>query len=138
VFSINVPISKAWDFLSDMEKVASCTPNVEAIRLLGNGRAEWTLKVKLGPVSKRMKLLTETLKSEPPSHAKFKAEGENITMQGTINLREVSEGVTEVRYNMKAEASGSLAGILNNVIKSRLKSEVEGFERKVKEKLEGG
>jgi carbon monoxide dehydrogenase subunit G len=136
VFPVNAPILRTWDLLSNMEKVAACTPNVESVQVLSETKSEWTLKVKMGPISRKIKLLNETLSSNPPTHAEFKGEGENVTMRGSIDLREVSSDATEVKYKVFAKGSGALAAILDNVIKSQMQSNMDEFRKRVKEKLE--
>jgi carbon monoxide dehydrogenase subunit G len=121
-----------------MKQVASCTPNVEDVQVITDTKSEWTLKVKIGPLSKKIKLVTETLASNPPTHAEFRGEGELVTTTGTIDLREISPQSTEVLYRVKAEGRGNLAGVLNNVIKSRMQSDVNEFEKRVRARLESG
>jgi len=135
-FTVNAPIASTWTLLSDMEKVAACTPNVESVRVIDGSKSEWTLKVKVGPLSRKIVLLNETVNSNPPTHAEFKGTGENILVLGQIDLKELSPETTEVMYKINSQASGSLKSIMENVIKSRLPSEMEEFKSRVKQRLE--
>src|SRR5512136_2924129 len=85
-FDVRVPVDRAWAFLSDMRKVGGCVPGVEAIEVLDETHAKWTLKVKIGPLSQKILVDTETLEQVAPSRARFRGVADNMEMLGTIEL----------------------------------------------------
>ncbi len=135
-FDVAVPLDRAWGFLSDMQKVGSCVPGVEAIEVIDATRAKWTLKVKIGPLSQTLHVDTETLEQTPPSRARFKGVANNMEMLGTIELAPAG-AATRITYTMVATAKGPLARIMDNFMKSRLKQQSEEFAANVKRALEG-
>ena len=135
-FDLRVPVDRAWAFLSDMRKVASCVPGVENVEVIDDKRATWTLKVKIGPLSQHIKVATETLEQVPPSRARFRGVADNMEMLGTIELAPAGES-THVSYTMVATAKGPLARIIDNMMKSRLKEQSDEFAANVKKALEG-
>ncbi len=135
-FDVRVPVDRAWAFLSDMQKVGSCVPGVEAIQVLDAKRAKWTLKVKIGPLSQRILVDTETLEQVPPSRARFRGVADNMEMMGTIELQPAGEA-THITYTMVATAKGPLARVIDNMMKSRLKEQSDEFAANVKKALEG-
>ncbi len=135
-FDVAVPLDRAWGFLSDMQKVGSCVPGVEAIEVIDATRAKWTLKVKIGPLSQTLHVDTETLEQTPPSRARFKGVANNMEMLGTIELAPAG-AATHITYTMVATAKGPLARIMDNFMKSRLKQQSEEFAANVKRALEG-
>jgi carbon monoxide dehydrogenase subunit G len=134
-FDVQVPQEQAWAFLSDMRKVGSCVPGVEAIEVIDERHAKWTLKIKIGPLSQTVRVDTETLEQTPPSRARFKGVADNMEMLGTIDLAPVG-GATHITYTMVATAKGPLARIMDNFMKSRLKQQSEDFAANVKRSLE--
>lgn len=134
-FDVRVPQDRAWAFLSDMQKVGSCVPGVEAIEVVDEKRAKWTLKVKIGPLSQTIHVDTETLEQTPPSRARFKGVADNMEMLGTIDLAPAGDS-THITYTMVATAKGPLARIMDNFMKSRLKQQSEDFAANVKKTLE--
>ncbi len=135
-FDVRVPVERAWAFLSDMRKVGSCVPGVEGIEVLDERRAKWTLKVKIGPLSQRILVNTETLEQVPPSRARFRGVADNMEMMGTIELAPAGDA-THITYTMAATAKGPLARIIDNMMKSRLKEQSDEFAANVKKALEG-
>lgn len=134
-FDVRVPVDRAWAFLSDMQKVGSCVPGVEAIQVIDETRAKWTLKVKIGPLSQRIQVDTETVEQVPPSRARFRGVADNMDMLGTIELAPAGEA-TRITYTMAATAKGPLARIIDNMMKSRLKQQSDEFAANVKKALE--
>ncbi len=135
-FDVAVPQDRAWSFLSDMRKVGSCVPGVETIDVVDDTHANWALKIKIGPLSQRVQVATETLEQVPPSRARFKGVADNMEMLGTIELAP-SGASTHITYTMVATAKGPLARIMDNFMKSRLKQQSEEFAANVKKALEG-
>ncbi len=135
-FEVRVPVDRAWAFLSDMRKVGSCVPGVEAIQVLDAKRAKWTLKVKIGPLSQKILVDTETLEQVPPSRARFRGVADNLEMLGTIELAPAGDA-TQITYTMVATAKGPLARVIDNMMKSRLKQQSDEFAANVKRALEG-
>ena len=134
-FDVHVPQDRAWAFLSDMQKVGSCVPGVEAIEVVDERRATWTLKVKIGPLSQRIHVDTETLEQTAPSRARFKGVADNMDMLGTIELAPAGDS-TRITYTMVATAKGPLARIMDNFMKSRLRQQSDEFAANVKKALE--
>lgn len=135
-FDVRAPVDRVWSFLSDVRKVGSCVPGVENIEILDEKRATWDLKVKIGPLSQTMRVATETLEQVPPSRARFKGVADNADMLGTIELTPKGDA-TEVVYTMNVTAKGPLARIMDNFMKSKLKSQADEFAANVKKALEG-
>ncbi len=135
-FDVHVPQDRAWAFLSDMRKVGSCVPGVESIEVIDERRAKWVLKVKIGPLSQRISVDTETLEQTPPSRARFKGVADNLEMLGTIELAPAGDS-THITYTMVATAKGPLARVIDNMMKSRLKQQSEEFAANVTKGLEG-
>lgn len=134
-FEVHVPVDRAWAFLSDMQKVGSCVPGVEAIQVLDEKRAKWTLKVKIGPLSQKILVDTETVEQVPPSRARFRGVADNMEMLGTIELVPAGDS-TRITYTMVATAKGPLARVIDNMMKSRLKQQSDEFAANVRKALE--
>lgn len=135
-FVVRAPLERVWTFLSDMQQVGSCIPGTEEVRILDSTTAEWTIKQKIGFLTKTMKVRTQALEQTPPTHAKFKGEGEEVSMVGTIDLAALPDGGTEVHYHMNATAHGALAKVMDNYMKTKIGQQTQEFADNVKKKLE--
>ena len=134
-FDVKAPVERVWSLLSDLRQVGRCVPGVESVELLDDKRARWDLKVKIGPLSQTMKVTTETLEQVPLRRGRFRGEADMLDLTGTIEL--ASEGgVTKVVYTMAVTAKGPLSRIMDNFMRTRLKSQTEEFATNVKRALE--
>ena len=134
-FEVNAPVDRVWSFLSDMRKVGTCVPGVQSIEVLDDRRARWNLKVKIGPLSQEFVVMTETLEQVPLRRGQFRGEADNMEILGTIELSPI-ENATKVTYTMSVHSKGPLARIMDNFMKSKLKSQTEEFAANVKKALE--
>ncbi len=136
VINVRAPIDKVWDFVSSMERVGSCVPGVQAIQIIDDRTADWTVQLKLGPISQTVKVRTESVEMVPPSHGAFLGRGELMDVHGTIDLRPLGAAETEITYVMKVEAKGSLGRIIDNFMKARLAKETQQFAENLRGKLQ--
>lgn len=135
-FEVTAPVERVWSFLSDLRKVGGCVPGVENVEVLDEKRARWDLKVKIGPLSQTMRVMTETLEQVPLRHGRFRGEADNLDVIGTIDLASAGER-TKVTYTMAVTAKDPLARIMDNFMRTRLKSQTEEFATNVKRAIEG-
>src|SRR3989442_1422227 len=122
--------------MGDMRKNGGCVPGVQSVEILDETRARWNLKVKIGPLSQDIEVLTETLEQVPLKHGKFRGQAENMDITGTIDLAPDGKS-TKVTYTMTVQAKGPLARIMDNFMKTRLKGQTEEFATNIKKSLEG-
>ena len=134
-FVVAAPVERVWSFLSDLREVGRCVPGVERIRVLDGTHAEWDLAVKIGPLSQKITMTTETLEQVPLQRGRFRGQAEDLDMTGTIELSPAENG-TKVAYRVTVNARGPLARVMDNFIRTRLKSQTEAFAAKVKQSLE--
>lgn len=135
-FDVRAPVARVWSFLADMRQVGGCVPGVESVEILDDRHAKWNLKIKIGPLSQRVEVLTETLEQVPPSLGRFRGVADNMEMTGTIEL-EPKGDATGVRYTMAVQAKGPLARIMDNFMRSRLDAQTKEFAENVKKAIEG-
>lgn len=135
-FMVARPIDTVWDFLSDLVKVGSCLPGCESVKVLNDTESEWTIKVKLGPVTKTIQARAQTTENTPPHRAAFIADAQELHMEGSLDLRSVSPGETEVVYRSIAKAKGPLEKLLEQIVASRLDGDAEAFVNNVRTKIE--
>lgn len=134
-FDVRAPIDVVWSFLSDMRQVGRCVPGVEKVELVDGNQAVWDLRVRIGPLSQTMRIVTRTLDGVPSRHGRFHGEADNLDMTGTIDLSPAPDG-TKVVYTLSVTAKGRLAHLLNNFMRTRLEAQTEEFAANVKKALE--
>src|SRR5207245_10529349 len=104
-FEVRAPIERVWAFVSDMRKIGRCVPGVQSVEILDETRARWNLKVKIGPLSQDIAVLTETLDQVPLKHGKFRRHAENMDITGTIDLASARKS-RRVKYTSTGTETG--------------------------------
>jgi carbon monoxide dehydrogenase subunit G len=135
VFTVKASLQKVWDFLRDIKNVGTCIPNSE-VNIIDPNTSEWKLTTKLGFMPVTVKLIARITEMKPPEYAAWIGEGENVKMAGSLKLRPISNEETEVKFKLNISGSGTMAGIINNVIARKMDEYKNGFISCVKSKLE--
>jgi carbon monoxide dehydrogenase subunit G len=135
-FVVRAPIERVWALLSDMEQVGRCVPGCRAVRVINDLDSEWTVEAQLGPFRRTLQMRAHTTERIPPVRGAFVAEGEDLVTTGSLDLRALDDGQTEVVYRATATARGPVSGLVEKLIASQLPRQGEAFARNVKARLE--
>ncbi len=130
-FRVRVPLKKAWDFLGDREKLASCVPRCK-VKIINETDAEWRIDL----ILKTFVLFTHVTELRPPNRSAWYGKGQNIVTVGSVELKAISKEETEVTYKAILEGCGVIAGLINFIIKTQMDNITEKFIICVKNNLE--
>jgi len=148
-FEVPLPVTEAWEVLTDVEKIVPCVPGVE-LREVEGGESRGVMKLRVGPttVSYRGDAHVESLDADARKIV-LKAEGREIRGQGnvaaviTATLSPSAKGTlvqvaTDLSFTGKlaqfdrdelAEVSGKLVAELARNLESALPAEPEAATR---------
>lgn len=137
---VNASREEVWNFLTDAESVASCTPGVESIRILEPGkRFEVTGGVKLGTVGLKAKTVIGWTDLVELEHARMKIRGRGpgTMIDGTseIALRAVEQG-TALDWKGSVQVRGTLATLAARLLKPVTERVLREFFAQMKAKIE--
>ncbi|MFQ6010675.1 MAG: CoxG family protein [Nitrososphaerales archaeon] len=136
-FAIKVPIQKAWDFISDINKITSCLPGLEKAEQIDENTADLTIKQKMGIIPFYVKIRNTITEKQPPNKLVSEGSGEHLEMvKLTLELKETSASETEVHYKMQVEASGNVKSMVEYLMNKKQKEQTEQFVAALKQKLE--
>ncbi len=141
-FTINAPIQEVWDYLLDIEQLATCVPGVEHIEQTGDNTYDGTLVARVGPISASFSGTAEITKQVPPSNleATFKAKDKRTAsmVKGafTSELIALSEQETEVKYKVDVAIRGRMGQFGQTIIVDTAKSLTEIFVNNLRGELE--
>jgi len=142
-FRVDAPIQQAWDFLTDMQKVASCVPSFEKIEVLNDQSFAITVSQKVGPITVTFETQTHFTEVIPPNRLVASGRGKDTKMGSSfeltneIDLLPVSEKETLVRYKADVKINGRLASVGKSLIKIVAKREVGKVVELIQEKIGG-
>jgi carbon monoxide dehydrogenase subunit G len=140
-FTINAPIDKLFDFLLKPDTIATCMPGAESVKMLDDTTYEVVIKQKVGPISVKAKSVNRLTKVERPTHIEIEGEGEDMTklghfkQKGVVDLKEVSPGKVEIKYQMDVSIVGKLAMFGDRIMRAKAKDTEKEFTKRLQEKL---
>lgn len=120
--------------LSDPTFVASSVPQVVAVEKTGETTALWTVAVKLGPMTRRSVYRGELLEASDAG-VRFRAEGPEATIEGTISFAPAAPSGTEVGLTLSMKGNGALRSIVDAYLAKRVKEDAEKFVRSLEDKV---
>ena len=82
VFSVAVPVERAWAVLTDLERIAPCMPGAELQEVDGDAY-RGVVKVKVGPITAQYKGAATFVEKDDTNHvAVLKADGRDTRGNG--------------------------------------------------------
>jgi uncharacterized protein len=140
-FTVNAPIDKAWETLTDVERIAPCLPGAQLQEVEGDVY-RGVVKVKVGPITAQFKGQATFVERDESGHrAVLKAEGRDTAGKGnasaliTAQLEPVEAEVTKVSVDTDLTITGKVAqfgrGALADVSDKLLKQFVSNLETTV-------
>jgi uncharacterized protein len=140
-FTVNEPIDKAWETLTDVERIAPCLPGAQLTEIEGD-TYRGLVKVKVGPITAQFKGQASFVEKDPEQHrAVLKAEGRDTGGKGnasaliTAQLEPIAPDVTKVTVATDLTITGKVAqfgrGALADVSEKLLKQFVTNLESTV-------
>ena len=118
---ISAPREKVWEFVTDAESVASCTPGVKSVRILEPGRRfEVVGGIKLGTVGLNAKNVIEftDLVELEEARMKIRGRGPGTTIDAVAELRlRDEESGTELDWKGTVQVRGTLAALASRLLK---------------------
>lgn len=141
-FTLKAPIQKVWDVILQPGTLASCLPGAEKIEATDDKHYTCLVKQSVGPISVKLQFAVELTEIEPPKHVKAVGRGEALgklgtfTMELTVDLTEVPEGMIEVAYASSVNIVGKLATFGERIMRAKSKQVVEDFTKNLQKKLE--
>jgi len=139
-FTVAVPVERAWDVLTDVERIAPCMPGAELTGVDG-GTYHGQVKIKVGPITARYKgTASFAEKDEAARRVVLKASGRDTRGQGTASATVTATmvadgGSTTVSIVTDLTVSGRVAqfgrGVMGDVSARLLEQFVHNLEADV-------
>jgi hypothetical protein len=141
-FTVAVPQDRAFAFISDPFKIATCIPGCSGLREVSPGKYAAKLTNRVGPISIAFDVTVELTKVEAPSAidavVSGNAAGGRLTATATIRLEPVDAANTKVSYTVDLGLTGKLGGIGQPVFRAKSDELSKKFGANVRAALESG
>ncbi len=140
---VGVPAEKAWDFLIDINRFASCLPGLEQVTQIDDRTFDGVIGATVGPISGKFTFRSTIVDSTPPKDLVVRTEGTDSVTKSTMNVKmtvtltEPIENQTELGYHANIEIKGRLAILGDMVLRATAVLLLEEFSRRLRKQLEG-
>jgi carbon monoxide dehydrogenase subunit G len=125
-FASRTPTARLARLLSDPTFVAGGIPQVVAVERTGETTALWTVEVKIGPISRKSVYRGELLGASE-SEVRFRAEGPEATIDGSVKLHPSATGGTDVEFTLAMKGLGPLRAVVDAYLAKRVRGDAERF-----------
>lgn len=114
-FAVDVDGDAVWAFVHDMGNWAASVPGYESYEVIDEKNSRWTVKVKLGALTRTVRVKVTVTEWVEPKRVAFALVGETepITGTGSFDAEPGDEaGTTNVRLGVSVAGSGSMASAM--------------------------
>jgi carbon monoxide dehydrogenase subunit G len=120
------PREAVWDALMDPTVLAGALPGGEQLERVGDNEYRAVMNVKVGPVQGRFEGKIELSGIVAPERYTMKVDGQGapgfVAGEGQLELVEVEDGGTLLRYGGDVSVGGRIAGVGQRLVESTAKS----------------
>jgi carbon monoxide dehydrogenase subunit G len=135
VFRVQLPIKAVWSFMSDRREGGCLFPGCLGVTIVDDVDSVWKIRVTFGPFSKVIDMQTHTTVYKELEQLSWVGSGDHIRMSGDVFVKKISEGVTEVTYDMEGHVSGPFAALQEIVVHEKLREVKKKFIRNIRSEL---
>ncbi len=131
--TLDGPIKEIWEMLLDPECLKDCIPGCESVVIRSNGEFEGTVKVKIGPIKMRFKVVLTIVEKQPPVRLISKAVGKDLfkvgrfTQKNQLVLEKLDTNKTRLTYTSELNISGKIALFGERIFRAKAKEMEENF-----------
>ena len=138
---LEVPASRVWEFLIDINKFSMCLPGIEEVRQVDDKTFEGIVAANVGPISGKFSFRSTIVESRPPEQILVRTEGTDSVTKSevhadmTVNLREIAKERTQMEYRADVKIKGRLAIVGEMVLRATATLILQEFTRRLQKGL---
>ena len=106
-FTVKGPPERVFGLSNDLETLGSLIPDVTKVEIADEKNAYWHLTTKIGFVKHTTKLHTTITAMEPPKHADFEGDSDELVLGGSVELSPLPDGSTKVSCELLGPWQGT-------------------------------
>jgi carbon monoxide dehydrogenase subunit G len=114
---LSKPLDATWAFLNDPERVGKCLPGCQEVKVLGENRSYWKVKVSMGIVSRIIETEATRSADQERNQISFKIRSKTGDFEGDLRATLTPvEQKTKLDLNFDVKAVGSFSWIINQIV----------------------
>ncbi len=135
--TVPLRLAQVWPYVADMNRWAADVPGYRAHRMLSERESVWRLTGDMGMLSREVEVNVLITEWREPSHVAFTLHGleEPVTGEGTFSMEQVNDEDTSLSFSLTLTAAGSLAPVINVLLKTFMARVADQFIETLRERL---
>ena len=139
--TINAPLQKTWDNLTDPNVVSQCAPGLQSMQVIvPDKQFKVVASVGFGAVKVTFDVDVEWLEMEAPNYAKVKAHGKapgsGVDVSSEMHLSSLSESSSELKWSADVVVVGTIASLASRMMEGVTRQMSNKFFECIKGKIE--
>jgi carbon monoxide dehydrogenase subunit G len=135
-FTVMLPIESVWSFMIDRKEVGCLFPGCKGVEILNDLDSIWTIKMSLGPFSRKLVMHAHTTEMVHHKRIAWTATHEHLVTSGIVSFMKVSDDETEIAYHLEGHVTDHFSFLQDMVVAEKLGELTRGFMKSIKERLE--
>lgn len=136
-FDVDSPIGRVFDELNDVTEIGQCIAGFKAVQVLDATHSRWKFEQRFGAIAKTFDLEATITETQPPERIIFRATGQEVGINGHVNLQTLGAARTHCEVLIDVEVIGPLAALVEIFAKGPQKKLVTQTISNMRSKLEG-
>jgi carbon monoxide dehydrogenase subunit G len=135
---VQLPIDEVWEFVKDMDNWAPLVPGYIQHQKINDRQSTWEFKSDIGIMKKKVNLLINIEEWDAPTKVTFQLSGINEKFKGSgyFKAEALTMNLTKMTGFLDIVAEGSMAPIVNNILKTTIPKTSEEMAISISDKLE--
>ena len=142
-YTFDGPREEVWKLVRDPEVLATALPGTQRLEIVGENEYEGDINLRIGPVAGVFSGRLVVSDEEPPENCTLTVEGKGspgfAKGTGHVNLSEIDENTTLMKYEGEMQVGGRLASVgqrlLDTASKSMIKQGLDTLNEALKARI---
>ena len=139
---VAAPAEKVWQFIFDVEALASCMPGMERAEQIDDKTYAGAITARVGPISATFEVKAVVADVEPLQHIALNIDGRDkrtaSTLKGKmdLSLASISQEATQLSYKVDVSIRGRLGQFGDGIIRETASLLIDDFAARMRSRLE--
>src|SRR3954451_8775461 len=135
-FTIGVPIERFYREINDIGEIGYCIAGVKKVEVVSETESKWTVEAKAGFMARTFNLDGRITERREPYYFAFSGKGQDVDVNGHLELEAVNGSATNCRAVIEAEVTGPFSTIVDLMARGPQQQLIRQTITNLRERLE--
>jgi carbon monoxide dehydrogenase subunit G len=136
-FEVASSIEHLYGELNDVGEIGYCIAGVKDVQVIDADHSRWKIEQRFGAIARTFDLQAEISERQPPERILFEARGQDVEINGSVQLERVSDEQTRCAIVIDVNAIGALVPLLEIFAKGPQRALIRKTVSNIRQRLEG-